>query len=445
MLAVGTVGFVLLTDEGWAAAFYRSVVSTTLTGLDSRPEGTAARALHRRPPPGGRGNLPLPCGRGRRADHARGRRGVLRRRTEEKGHRPAARPHDHLRLRPRRPQRRGGVRARRQHLRRDRRQRRLDRGGGRDAAPTSCTGTGPRTSISRRPASRMPAPSSPRPTPTSRISSSRSPPAPPGPTSSSSRVRPTTRRRASCTSRAPTASCSPTPPRAPDREPRPQAAGRRLPRHRLDGRRRRAPLRGDHGRGDVPGRRASASRPPHPRCDRSDDRRDPARHGCVRRHARPGRGARHGRRADRRRLDGGDPPPRGALRPAGGRRCADPVEQLAAALAEAAGRARHPRPARRRGARRLRDERRAAARGPDCAGRRARSRRSSPPLPPRSTASRGPRSPGRASSTSSSTTPGSPQALASHARGRETTSAAARRPRPSACRWRWSPRTRPAR
>ena len=42
VLAIGTVGFVLLTDEGWAAAFYRSVVSTTLTGLDSRPEGTAS-------------------------------------------------------------------------------------------------------------------------------------------------------------------------------------------------------------------------------------------------------------------------------------------------------------------------------------------------------------------------------------------------------------------
>ena len=40
VLVVGTVGFVLLTDEGWTASFYRSVVTTTLTGLDSRPEGT---------------------------------------------------------------------------------------------------------------------------------------------------------------------------------------------------------------------------------------------------------------------------------------------------------------------------------------------------------------------------------------------------------------------
>ena len=42
VLTVGTIGFVLLTDEGWSSSFYRSVVTTTLTGLDSRPEGTAA-------------------------------------------------------------------------------------------------------------------------------------------------------------------------------------------------------------------------------------------------------------------------------------------------------------------------------------------------------------------------------------------------------------------
>ncbi len=42
VLVVGTVGFVLLTDEGWSSSFYRSVVTTTLTGLDSRPDGTAA-------------------------------------------------------------------------------------------------------------------------------------------------------------------------------------------------------------------------------------------------------------------------------------------------------------------------------------------------------------------------------------------------------------------
>ena len=43
VLTVGTVGFHQLTDEGWTSSFYRSVVSTTLTGLDSRPEGTGAQ------------------------------------------------------------------------------------------------------------------------------------------------------------------------------------------------------------------------------------------------------------------------------------------------------------------------------------------------------------------------------------------------------------------
>jgi hypothetical protein len=32
VLTVGTLGFHQLTDEGWTSAFYRSVVSTTLTG-----------------------------------------------------------------------------------------------------------------------------------------------------------------------------------------------------------------------------------------------------------------------------------------------------------------------------------------------------------------------------------------------------------------------------
>jgi voltage-gated potassium channel len=42
VLAVGTIGFVALTGEGWVASFYRSVVTTTLTGLDSKPENQAA-------------------------------------------------------------------------------------------------------------------------------------------------------------------------------------------------------------------------------------------------------------------------------------------------------------------------------------------------------------------------------------------------------------------
>ena len=43
VLLVGTVGFVLLLDEGLVDAFYRSVVSTTLTGLASAPDTDAAK------------------------------------------------------------------------------------------------------------------------------------------------------------------------------------------------------------------------------------------------------------------------------------------------------------------------------------------------------------------------------------------------------------------
>ena len=43
VLAVGTVGFQLILGEGWVASVYRSVVSTTLTGLDMRPEGPGAQ------------------------------------------------------------------------------------------------------------------------------------------------------------------------------------------------------------------------------------------------------------------------------------------------------------------------------------------------------------------------------------------------------------------
>lgn len=41
VLAVGTVGFQLLLGEGWVASFYRAVVSTTLTGLNSAPDTNA--------------------------------------------------------------------------------------------------------------------------------------------------------------------------------------------------------------------------------------------------------------------------------------------------------------------------------------------------------------------------------------------------------------------
>jgi voltage-gated potassium channel len=43
VLVVGTVGFQLLLDEGWVSAFYRSVVSTTLTGLASAPDSDAGK------------------------------------------------------------------------------------------------------------------------------------------------------------------------------------------------------------------------------------------------------------------------------------------------------------------------------------------------------------------------------------------------------------------
>lgn len=43
VLLVGTVGFVLLLDEGLVDAFYRAVVSTTLTGLASAPDTDAAK------------------------------------------------------------------------------------------------------------------------------------------------------------------------------------------------------------------------------------------------------------------------------------------------------------------------------------------------------------------------------------------------------------------
>jgi voltage-gated potassium channel len=43
VLFVGTVGFELLLGDGWVDSFYRSVVSTTLTGLASAPDSDAAK------------------------------------------------------------------------------------------------------------------------------------------------------------------------------------------------------------------------------------------------------------------------------------------------------------------------------------------------------------------------------------------------------------------
>ncbi len=42
LIGVGTIGFYEVTTEGWIGAFYRSVVTTTLTGIDSKPQGTGA-------------------------------------------------------------------------------------------------------------------------------------------------------------------------------------------------------------------------------------------------------------------------------------------------------------------------------------------------------------------------------------------------------------------
>jgi voltage-gated potassium channel len=43
VLVLGTIGFHFITHESWVGALYRAVVTTTLTGLDTRPEGTRAQ------------------------------------------------------------------------------------------------------------------------------------------------------------------------------------------------------------------------------------------------------------------------------------------------------------------------------------------------------------------------------------------------------------------
>ncbi len=42
VLALGTAGFQAILGEGWVDSFYRAVVTTTLAGLDSKPQGTGA-------------------------------------------------------------------------------------------------------------------------------------------------------------------------------------------------------------------------------------------------------------------------------------------------------------------------------------------------------------------------------------------------------------------
>ena len=45
LLAGGTIGFHLVSDESWIGAFYRTVVTSSLTGLDSVPAGVGAKIL----------------------------------------------------------------------------------------------------------------------------------------------------------------------------------------------------------------------------------------------------------------------------------------------------------------------------------------------------------------------------------------------------------------
>ena len=43
MLVIGAVGFHSVTSEDWVESVYRAVVTTTLTGIDSRPPGEGAQ------------------------------------------------------------------------------------------------------------------------------------------------------------------------------------------------------------------------------------------------------------------------------------------------------------------------------------------------------------------------------------------------------------------
>ena len=45
VLGIGTVGFRAALDESWLQSFYRAVVSSSLTGLDTVPKNDSARVL----------------------------------------------------------------------------------------------------------------------------------------------------------------------------------------------------------------------------------------------------------------------------------------------------------------------------------------------------------------------------------------------------------------
>ncbi len=84
-----------------------------------------------------------------------------------------------------------------------------------------------------------------------------------------------------------------------DREADAEAAGLRVPRHRLAARRPRPPLRGDRDHDRVPAGRPDDPRDPRPARDRRADRRAAQGRRHVRHDARSRRGAEPGRRADR--------------------------------------------------------------------------------------------------------------------------------------------------
>src|SRR3954453_12076225 len=45
VLAIGTIGFRVAINETWMQSFYRAVVSSTLTGLDTVPRNDSARIV----------------------------------------------------------------------------------------------------------------------------------------------------------------------------------------------------------------------------------------------------------------------------------------------------------------------------------------------------------------------------------------------------------------
>ena len=213
VLLVGTAGFHALTDEGWVESLYRSVVTTTLTGLDTKPEGTDAQIFSILLLLAGvaiflyiAGAVVELIARGVVVD-AFGRR--RRRRVIEQLHghtigvasaasAAAPRPSSS----PRASRSSSSTRTRNRSPRRRR------------SARSSFTATAPTTPTSSGPASLARARSSPRPTRTSTTSTSRFLPAPRGPSCRSSRVPPTRRRHGSSASSGPTGSSSRTRARA---------------------------------------------------------------------------------------------------------------------------------------------------------------------------------------------------------------------------------------